>query len=486
MARNLATKRKAKDETVDGLTREEAEELLAIEEELAGAGETLREFIARVAPEHCPIPRHLEPLIDAIERARYERVRVCLSMPPGHAKTLTILRAIAWWLRATPEDTCAYVSYNNHQAWDKSKGARDIALQAGVELDPRFQSGARWRTTVGGGLRAAGIDGTLTGQRVTGFAIFDDPFKSRTDANSAAKREEVWSFYTTVIRTRLENASVIVVHTRWHQDDLIGRLAKKDGWEVINLPAIADNDNGTPDRLGRKAGEALWPEMYPANDLLDTKAEIGEFDFAALYQGQPRARGATIFGLEHYYDPAKFDISECRIVLACDPAATDSDSSDYGAIAVLAMRGEGINTYAYVLDFYREQVTIPQFTRDARAWQERYGNPKMAVESNGAFAVVPQLLREANPKLRVKPIIALGDKFQRAQPVAAAWNAGRVLVPLGAPKWLADFLAEVSVFIGVNDAHDDQVDALSHAWNTGYRKGGGGSLSDEPLGARRI
>lgn len=472
--------------TVAGLTAEELREMEEIDAELSGGGESLRQFIERIAPEHAPIPPHLGPLIDVLERARRERVKVCISMPPGHAKTITLLRALAWWLAATPSDTCAYLSYADRQAWSKSKIGRDIAEDAGVELNPYAWSGAEWRTTDGGGLLAAGVDGRLTGNRITGLCVFDDPFKSREDANSFAAREAAWSFYTTVVRTRLENASVVVVQTRWHQDDLIGRLAAKDGWEVINLPALAEEN----DILGRKLGEALWREMYDEAELTDVRGEIGEYEFAALYQGRPRPRGAVVFGAEHYYDPRTLDITDCRLQLASDEAASDDTTADYSTIAVLAIRGRGINTIAYVLDFYREQMTIPQFTRDLRAWQLRYGNPKVAVESNGAFRVVPQLLREADPTLRIKEITALGDKFQRAQPVAAAWNGGRVLVPIpteAAPvKWLKDFLFEVTSFTGVNDAHDDQVDALAHAWNTGYLPGATASTREGPLRPRRI
>lgn len=484
-----ATKTQPDSDLTDGYTDEELERKLQLERRLEGGAGGLRAFIERVAPEHTPIPRHLDPLIEVLERARRERVRVCLSMPPGHAKTITILRAIAWWLEATPEDTCAYLSYSDRQAWSKSRIAREIAREAGVQLDPWQAAAAEWRTIEGGGVLAAGVEGRVTGQRITGFAVIDDPFKSRDDANSHASRELVWSFYTSVVRTRLENASVIVVHTRWHQDDLIGRLAKKEGWQVINLPALAENDN---DLLGRKQGEALWKEMYPATELHEVKTEIGDFDFQAIYQGRPIPRGATLFGLEHYYDQDKVDLTGCKIIMASDEAASDDTVADNSAIVVMAMKGRGIETIAYILDVYCEQVTIPQFARDLRAWQLRWGNPKCGVESNGAFKAVPQLLKEADASLRIKEIVALVDKFQRAQSVSAAWNNARVLVPLPTASrpvpWLKKFLGEVSVFTGVSDAQDDQVDALAHAWNMAYQPGatGGATRRDGAILPRRI
>jgi predicted phage terminase large subunit-like protein len=406
--------------TIDGLTPAEIAEIETIDAELAGGGESLIEFIERIAPDHAPVPRHLLPLIKVIERARRERVKVCLSMPPGHAKTLTLLRGIAWWLAATPSDTCAYLSYADRQAWGKSKIGRDIAEEAGVELNPYAWSGAEWRTTDGGGV--------------------------------------------------------------------LGRLARKGGWEVINLPALAEPN----DSLGREPGEALWPEMYDEREFAEIREEIGEFDFGALYQGRPIPRGATLFGLEHYYDQEKVDLTGCKIIMACDEAARDDTVADNSTIVVMAMKGRGIETIAYILDVYCEQVTIPQFARDLRAWQVRWGNPRCGVESNGAFKAVPQLLKEADASLRIKEIVALVDKFQRAQSVSAAWNNARVLVPLPTASrpvpWLKRFLGEVSVFTGVSDAHDDQVDALAHAWNMAYQPGatGGATKRDGAILPRRI
>jgi predicted phage terminase large subunit-like protein len=109
-------------------------------------------------------------------------------------------------------------------------------------------------------------------------------------------------------------------------------------------------------------------------------------------------------------------------------------------------------------------VEIPQFCRDAVDFQSRHGKSRLNIESVGGFKAVPQTLRDTNRDILLKEIIPHGDKFQRAQGVAAAWNEGRILVPMNA-TWLAAFLKELADFTGVNDATDDEVDALSHAWN---------------------
>ena len=449
------------------LPPEQQEEYLALRESVF-AGEGLAAFIRRVFPHHPP-PRHFKPIIRLIEQAaRGERKRVCISMPPRHGKTELILYAIAWWLSRSPADTHAYFAYNEKQGQSKSRKARRYARKAGIQVLGDSMSVSEWRLTAGGGLLAGGVGGGLTGQGVSGMMIVDDPFKDRVAADSEATREQVWEWFNEVAMTRLEGASVFVIHTRWHEDDLIGRLAKQGGWEVLNIPAIAEpaNDNGTPDPVGRAPGEALWPERFPVEDLEATRRQIGEFSFAALYQGAPRPRGAKVFGEPHYYDAARLDLTGCRFSLAADPAGSEKTSADYSAAVVLAMRGRGDTMVGYILKVYREHVTIPQFVNDLVALQKQYGNTAINVESVGGFKAIPQMLRAMNKSLRVNEIVPVGDKFTRAQPAAAAWNTGRLLVPSNAPPWLADFLEELKEFTGVKDAHDDQVDALAHAWNS--------------------
>lgn len=451
--------------TLDDLDRAEA----ALLDRLNGGGKSLRDYICEIAP-HEPPPPHLKHLIAAIERARHQRVKVLLSMPPGHAKTLTILRAIVWWLQATPADTCAYLSYSDMQAWGKSKVCRSIAEEAGVELDPEFGAAAEWRTQDGGGLLAAGVDGRLTGNRVTGLAVIDDPFKSMKDAQSGATREAVWSWYTSVVKTRLQDASIIVVHTRWHPDDLIGRLEAQGGWEVINLPALAENDNGRPDILGRKAGEALWPEMYPANDLLETKRELGDFFFSAIYQGRPRTPGAKVFLPPARFDLKTFDPTGCVFAIGVDPAASKATTADWSVAVLMAMRRRaGKLPLFYLLKMIRRQVTVPTFTKELRIFQVKNGNATAFVESVAGFKAVPQMLVEIEGSLLVEEVTPRGDKFQRAQPLAAACNdevEQRFLVPYETDDFdLEAFLKELREFTGVDDPQDDQVDACSTAFN---------------------
>lgn len=434
----------------------ELESLLAT---LAGGGERLAAFIRRLSPHHPP-PRHVQPLINVIERARQGRVRVCVSWPPRHAKSTTVLHALAWWLKSTPADTCAYFAYNDDLARSKSRIARRLALEAGVQLAPDSANLSEWRTVQGGGLLAGGAGGGLTGQGVSGILVVDDPLKNREEADSALIRGRVWDWFNEVGYTRLEGASAIVIGTRWHQDDLIGRLEATGEWVMIALPAIAEEN----DPLGRHVGEALWPERFPVDELEAIRRQIGDWSFAALYEGRPRPRGTSVFGEPHHFDSARWAPSGARIIIGADPAASEKTSADYSVALVLAVEGRGERVAGRVLDVWRGQVTVPAFAEQLRRLSRKWWNASIAVEAVGGFRAVPQLLRAVDPLLRLTEVKVTGDKFQRAQAVAAAWNDGRVLVPTGAP-WLAPFLDEVAAFTGVRDRRDDQVDALAHAWN---------------------
>jgi predicted phage terminase large subunit-like protein len=448
------------DEELAALTPEEQAEYHEDYEAAAG-GESLRDFVTRMSPHHPP-PRHFDPVIEELETCRAKRRRICISMPPRHGKTTLLVNAFAWWLSKNPADTNAYYSYNAPQAYSKSVLARALSSRAGVELSDETNTKAEWRTTDGGGLLAGGVGGGLTGQGVSGLLVVDDPFKGPVDAYSQVYRDAVDDWFKTVPMTRLEGASVFVIHTRWHEDDLIGRLAKANDFRVINLPAIAKEG----DLLGRPIGEALWPERFPVEDLLATKKIIGEYNFASLYDGAPRPRGGKVFGEPHYYDPETTDFTGCRFILAGDPAASEKTSADYSAAVVLSVRGFGDEAVAYVRKVYREQVAIPKYVDDLVSLQHTFGNTKINIEAVGGFKAVPQMLRALNQNLRIVEIEPVGDKFTRAQPVGAAWNAGRVLVPADSPPWLGAFLDELEKFTGVNDAYDDQVDALAHAWNS--------------------
>lgn len=419
-------------QVVAKLSSEDVASLLILTEQLA-------DFVPRITP-HYQAPLHLAPLLERLEASQHQEIRAVIHAPPRHVKTDTILNAFAWLLGKAPERTHAFVTYSADLSRSKSRKARTLAKTAGVQIAGDAKSLSEWRTTSGGGLLATGVGGPLTGQGVTGLLVVDDPVKNRVEAESEATRESVWEWFNDVAYTRLEpGASCLVVMTRWHPQDLAGKLIEEKGWEYIKLPAI-DGD-----------GKALWPGQFSVERLEAIREQLGEYSFSSLYQGEPRSRGGQVFSDVRTYN--ELPTSGFRVSLGVDCAYTKKKTSDYSTIITLIEHG-GL---FYVADVQRLQVAVPVFKTRIDAVKARHTKPRTRWYTSTTEAGLADMLG-------VFPKLAKEDKFVRAQPVAAAWNAGKVLVPTHAP-WLDAFLAEVLGFTGVNDDHDDQVDGLAAAYD---------------------
>jgi len=401
----------------------------------------LADFIPAISP-RLGRPDHLRPLVRLLEELRSREVRAVVSMPPRHGKTTTLLHAIAWHLARDPSARCAYVSYAAEFSRSQSRKARLLAQLAGVQLAEDASRLEEWRTTAGGGLIATGIGGPLTGHGVD-LLFVDDPVKNRLEAESPTYRERTWEWFTDVALTRLEpGASCVVVQTRWHEDDLAGRLVR-EGWQYLRLPAIDDE------------GRALWPERWPVEKLLEIRRAIGEYSWASLYQGQPRPRGGALFNGVWTYRELPQGL---RYAVGVDWAYTARTKADYSAAVVLAADSEG---RCYVIEVLRKQVRADIWLRMLSELRARY--PLAAWHSIIAGAEQGIVDLAAREGLSIRASRAVGDKFTRAQATAAAWNAGSILVPEQA-AWLDAFLGEVLGFTGAGDEHDDQVDALVAAY----------------------
>lgn len=482
-------------------------------------GEGLEAYIKRISP-RLPAPPHCKPLIELWERTRHERVFAVVEIPPRHRKTTTGLEALSWLLRRDPTRTNGFATFGDKFAASRSRIARMFAKSGGV-IVPRDNNNAHeWGTGYLGGLLAHGYRGEWTGRGITGVALLDDLYKDRADAESATIRENVWEWFTDVLWTRLEpGSSVIVQFTRWHTDDLIGRLlqGKFAGYqfERLCLPAICEDES---DGSGRQLGDALWPTRYPVEELKQIEISIGDYSWSSMYQQRPRPKGAEVFT-----EPGRFTLRDWypdghQLLICADPAASEDTRADYSALFVLAKKGIGADMIVWVLWGWRGQVSIPRLARklyDTSVLFGGWGLVPVVVEAVSGFKAVPQTLKEIEPRLKVRPArMGMPDggdqtahrvtatsvnKFLRSQPVAAAWNTGRVRIPLDAhlewnpatkrfeePKpigpgqtlfrpirpgvapgvtWADELIHEASMFTGVNDAEDDQVDAIAHGWN---------------------
>lgn len=291
--------------------------------------------------------------------------------------------------------------------------------------------------------------------------LIDDPHKNRAEAESSTLRGKIKEWWTSTALTRVHpNASIVVVHTRWHPDDLIGSLRDGDHeheWTVIELRAIAD---GTDPLDSRAVGEPLWPDFMPADFLAKRRRDVGEYDWASLYDQRPRPKGGSVFGDVHLASPPP----GYRIVIGIDLAYTEKTSSDYSVAVVMAEVGRKF----YILDLHRMQAPAPVFAERLRALQQQYPTARMVAYVGGTERGVVDLMNlpaDGKARLSIEAKPAVADKFIRAQPVAAAWNDGRVFLPPSTPAWASAFVSEVRIFTGQKDRHDDQIDAMAAAYD---------------------
>lgn len=436
-------------------------------EALAGA-ESILDWIPLMSPQY-ERPKHLRPLLETIARMQFEPVYAWCSVPPRFSKTESILHSVVWRLMQDPTCEIAYCTYEANLAYSKSRKMRDLAEACGVQLKRGATGVQEWQTAQGGRVVATGIGGPLTGKGCK-WLIIDDALKNREEAESPVIRQKHWDWLTSTAMTRVEpGGSILINATRWHDDDLIGRVQQEfPDWIGIHMPAIYEDKDP---RTGKIIERSLWPSRWTITELKKKRRLVGEFDWASLYQGQPRPKGGRLFRAATRYQVPMIAESNVpyKIIIGADPAATEKTTADYSVAVVMAVTGE-FNTLDFrgdVLEVYRGQVEIPEFVARLRDLAVKWGAP-IAVEAVAGFKAVPQMLRNLDKRLRIIEAPALGDKFTRSLPVSAAWNDGRIRVPslVEDGSWsVGDFLNEVEKFTGVKDAKDDQVDALAHCYN---------------------
>jgi len=445
-----------------------AEELLKRRQ----ARRSLIPFCLYTFPEY-QTPSHLRVLSDTLERIeRGELKRLIVLMPPRHGKSeLISLRFPCWYLAKHPEDYIVQAGYAESIALAHSRQARDIFIsqrmaklfpdiryrpeRAGQEMVvPERQAAHEWGTKQGGSYYAVGIGGGLTG-RGFNIGIIDDPVKDEEEAASQTIRDKVWDWYQRVFRTRAEpGASIIVVMTRWHQEDLVGRLLKQadedpasDQWEVLHFPAIEGN-------------QALWPERYSIEVLRKIQSSIGSRAFESLYQGNPTVAEGQIIKREwwkYYSERPNF----LRIIHSWDTAFKDKTQNDY---SVCTVWGEAQNAY-YLLDVWRDKVEFPELKRVAIALYERDMPNLVLVEDKASGQSLIQELQR-NTRIPVLPVKVDRDKIARVYAATPIIEAGKVFLPENA-HWLFDYIEELSAF--PNTEHDDQVDSTTQVLS--YLKG---------------
>jgi predicted phage terminase large subunit-like protein len=364
-----------------------------------------------------------------------------------------------WWMELRPGLRVIVAGYNQVLANKFSRMSRKLAqMRLGLREDRRAVE--EWMTQNGCWYRAVGVGGGITGMGAD-LIVIDDPIKSREEAQSLTYRERVWDWYTNDLYTRLEpGGAMILVMTRWHEDDLAGRILSSEdtgNWRIVRLPALAEAD----DPLGRAPGEALNPDRYPVEELMRIRAVLGSWAFEALYQQRPMPIEGGLFKREMFSKfvdavPAQVEVR----VRYWDKAAT-IDDGDYTVGVRMSRTEDGL--------FYIEDVVRGRWSpgeRDKIIKQCAETDPpgtQIWIEqepgSSGIDSVQTLIRFLAGYSVHADRVT--GNKHVRAEPFAAQCEVGNVILVKG--HWNNAFLDELLMF--PNGQHDDQVDAASGAFN---------------------
>jgi predicted phage terminase large subunit-like protein len=395
------------------------------------------------AQHHAQIAAKLE----AVECGEIDRLMIF--MPPRHGKSeLASKRFPAWCLGRNPTRQIIAASYNSDLANDFGRNVRNLVAEPefgqvfpGVSLASDSQAANRMNTNLGGAYVAAGVGTAVTG-RGAHIALIDDPFKDREEADSERRRDVVWDWYRSTLYTRLmPGGAIVLIQTRWHEDDLAGRLLEQEAgqWDVLELPAI------------NKAGEALWPAWYDVDALARIKATIGPREWSALYQQQPQPDEGTFFQRAWFTPWSK--LPALRYYGTSDYAVTDG-GGDYTVHRIWGIDSKGD---VYRVDGYREQATSDKWIEAKLDLIAKY-KPLAWFGEGGVIqkAIEPMLrrrMRERNVHCRLEWLPSVADKPTRARSFQAMAATGRVFFEPGAD------LGEHLVFPA--GKHDDDVDCSS-------------------------
>lgn len=419
---------------------------------------------------HTLLANHLEKV------ARGESPRTIIVMPPGHGKSeLAAKKYIPWFVGKDPYRHVMFAGYSDDFAQKTGSSVRETMKSArfkqvfpGCQLSPGSASTSFLRTREGGELFFTGVGGAATGRRAH-LLIIDDPIKNREEADNILIRNKLWDWFRDVAMTRLADftCSVIIIQTRWHEDDLIGRLTDPTNdhynpevskeYEIFELSALAGDD----DPIGRKKGEALWPEKFNA-DYLNRIKRSNPRGFASLFQGRPAPEEGDFFKRDWLKTYLEEDLPEgLRYYCASDHAVSTKQGRDYTCLIPFAV-DENSNIYI-MKDVWWHRRATNDVVEAMLSLMQKY-KPLLWVAENGHISKsIGPFLRKRMEDTRtyctIQEMTPSKDKMTRAQSIQARMSMGKVWFPRFAP-WLSAAEGELLKFPSAK--HDDFVDTL--AW----------------------
>jgi predicted phage terminase large subunit-like protein len=414
---------------------------------------------------------HTQRWIQVLEQVTWGTAdRVIILSPPRHGKSQLITIDYPSYLTSIdPTHRTIVGCYGADLAEKFSRKSRALT-ETNVALSKSSTKVSDWETTWGGGVRSVGVGGGATGMGAN-LIIIDDPIKSRAEAESPAYREAVWDWYTNDMYTRMEpGAKMIIVMTPWHRYDLVHRIL--DGptaskWKVVKLPALAEEN----DPLGRAVGEALCPERYTRESLLDIQAEIGAYAFEALFQLRPTLREGGMFKWAWFtIIPEIPQANVVKRVRYWDTAGTES-GGDYTVGTLMSkVHLTGAQHYYVVEDrvkgqwsvAHRDQQIVAAAERDGAKYGQRAVQIWLEKEAGVGGAERTQAIVSQLEGFNVHTEPASGSKEYRAEPLAGQAEVGNVKIVKA--TWNTDWLESMAAF-GPGCLHDDDTDSASGAFN---------------------
>ena len=471
-------KKRAKEVLEEYQRRQKRKELLA------KAPTDLLSYIEYVKDDYV-VSWHHKALCDRLTRLKDEKSKkIIITIGPQRGKSEIVSRKFGlWWLGNFPSAKIIMSSYSAELSNSFNRDAQHTAssvshkevfpdLETGHENKNLTLRGNDLETGKGGHLYSVGVGGTTTGKSAgsigksadPGLFIIDDPTKDLAEAFSEVKRQSIKEWFQSVVSTRIHGTShVIVTHTRWHSDDLAGWLIdnNQDGeWEVFSFPELGpDTDYPNPYDPRTKDDEPLWPsEKGGYNELMKIKAAVGDYVWAALYQGKPRIAGGNIVKEDwiQYYTQLPFEPSKLRssqLIQGWDLTFKKTTDGSYVVGATFAR----YESQFYLLDFYRKRVGIGDTMKAIKQMSERWPRCRqILVEEKANGSAILELLKKQVSGMI--PVLPNTSKDERLVAVAPFFEAGNVYLP-DMSVHTKDIVEELTAFPSA--PNDDIVDCFS-------------------------
>ena len=422
---------------------------------------------------------HIEVLAAKLEDVRRGSCkRLIVNVPPRHLKShVTSIAFPAWVLGHEPTKQILSVTYAQDLSDNLARGSRTLMTSPLYEglFDTRLSKGreavADYETTDGGYRLSTSIGGVLTG-RGADIIIIDDPLKA-DDALSEPRRRSVHEWYDNTLRSRLnsqEKGAIIIVMQRLHADDLVAHVQEHEPWDVLALPAIAEQDETydflTPygrKRIHRKNGEVLQPALVSLTTLESQRRAMTEYNFTAQYQQNPQPPSGIIVKREwlKFYGPNDKPEQFDQIVQSWDTANKDSELANFSVCTTWGLKDQ----HLFLLDVFRRKLVFPDLKRAVRVLAALHQPNVGLVEDKASGTSLIQELRADNFSIVEAAPTIDGDKIMRLHAQTAKIEGGFVLFPKEA-HWLDTYLLELVTF--PNSKNDDQVDStvFALAWST--------------------